>query len=105
DAVLDAVLVDGVDIVHPDRHPDAFRGFFPEALWVLMIGFPATTLAVSAEKNFCLVGDHRTEAGRVAPFEASLPAPFLEPLNALSKVRDVENRCHCVCEHFWIPPP
>src|SRR5690348_9758676 len=65
-----------------------------------MIGFPAAALAVSAEKNFRLVGDHCTKAGRIAPFEASFPSPFLEPLDALAKIRDVQNWSQCLCEHF-----
>src|SRR5579859_4750983 len=86
EAVGDAAFVDGVDVVHPDRHPYAFvGGLVAVGAKSRVVGaFAAAALAVAAEEDLAAAGLDRTEARCVVrgvrfPFESLVPAELLEP--------------------------
>ena len=98
DVVGEAVLVDGVDVIDPDGHPDAFvvvvsgEGFDVRAL-------AAAALAVVTEEDLDLPALDRPKSGRVAPIPKLLPPQPLEPRDALGEVRDIQYRRYSVCDH------
>jgi hypothetical protein len=91
DSLLDAAGVNGVDIVDPDAHPHAFVSGFAAAISEgrCVRAFAATALCALAQEDFAMSRAHGAESGRIAPLEASLPAEFFEPGEALLDVGDV----------------
>jgi len=52
--LLETMLVDGIDVVHPDRHPDTLVLAIVEASRRCERALPATTLAVLAQEYLAL---------------------------------------------------
>lgn len=102
DTLVRTVLVDGINVVHPHRHPDTLVGrlatLFVERGRIL----PSTTspLTVQAEEYLALARADSTKRRRISPIPAFLPAELLEPLETLLHIGNVENRRQCVCNHF-----
>src|SRR5262245_11455039 len=99
DAALHAVLMDSVDVVHPDRHPDPPIGRLADSLGRGQRALPATTLASFAEEDLAVARADATERRRVAPVPALRPAEPLEPGEALLDARDVQDRGNPLREH------
>src|SRR5262245_34983688 len=104
EALREAPLVDGVHVVHPDRHPAALvRG-------IVAVGSsrfrerapPPASLRVQAEEDLEPSGADAAESRRVAPVPPLLPAELLEPHEALLDVGDVQDRSQALCEHCRI---
>ena len=91
EAVGDAALVDGVDVVHPDRHPDTFIGGFIAALSKCggVTAAAPTALPALAEKDLVITGTDASKIRRIAPVPALLPTQFGEPIETFLDVRDV----------------
>src|SRR4026208_110643 len=75
--LLETALVDGVDVVHPDRHPHALVGgivpFRPERP---LESAPApAALGVLAQEDLALARAHAPEVGRRAPLPRLPPPP------------------------------
>src|SRR5438270_11997303 len=87
DSLLQAVPVDRVDVIDPDRHPHAFVRRPVHAERGREIALAAAALAIEAEKNFALAGMDAAERRWVAPVPPLLPAEALEPGKALDDVR------------------
>src|SRR4051812_45824682 len=100
-ALLQAVLVDRVDVVYPHRHPATLvRDLIVPGAEGLAVGAAAAAaLRALAEKDFDLTGADGAEARRIAPLPGDFPAEFLEPVDALRKARDVEDRIDGVRFH------
>jgi hypothetical protein len=95
--LLEATLVDDVDVVHPDRHPDALvivvaPGGRERAL-------PAPALTVQAEKNLAFARADGPEGRGIAPLETLRPAELLESGDAFREVRDVQDRRDGLGDH------
>src|SRR5262245_535664 len=104
-ALFKAVLVNGVDIVHPDRHPGPFvAAFVPlRAKRHLVTAFASAALAALAEKDFALARADATERRRSAPVPGFLPSEFFEPGEALLDVRNIQDRRQPFCTHSFPP--
>ena len=90
DAFVNAELLDGVDIIHPHRHPHALVagfGSLAECGWVR--AFAASALPALAQEDFEMANAHRAKRRRAAPFESFLKAELFKPLEALLDVGDV----------------
>jgi hypothetical protein len=76
--LLQAVPVDGIDVVHPDRHPHSLVGcrVTVGTEGRLYPAIPATTLRTLAKEDLELAGANGPEARRFAPLEALRPAGF-----------------------------
>ena len=98
DIVVEAVLMDGVDVVYPEGHPHAF---------VVVVGgegfgvssFAAAALTIVTEEDLDLAAADRSESGRLAPIPKLLPSKPLEPGDAFGEVRDVQYRRYSMCDH------
>src|SRR5262245_57346066 len=95
EALLQALLVDGIDALSPDRHPDAFVPAFvterPERHFG--ISLPAPTLTAKTQKDFETASANPSESWRVAPIPCLRPSQFFEPGKALLNVGYIQNWC------------
>src|SRR6185436_18284914 len=93
DLLCFAVALDRVDVVDPDRHPDALVAALvalgAEGHQRLALAPPA--LPVLAEEDLAGAGADGAEGRRIAPVPGLLPAELLEPGEALADVRHVQN--------------
>src|SRR5262249_28639802 len=98
------MLVDCVDVVHPDGHPHALiAGFItirPESH--LDRALASTTLSVLAEENLAIPGANTPKSRRTAPLPTLLPSELLEPREALSDIGDVQDRVQSLGLHALI---
>lgn len=98
DVVGEAVLMDGVDVIDPDRHPDAFvvvvggEGFGVRA-------FAAAALSVMTKEDLDRAALDRSKTGGLAPIPDLFPSKPLEPGDALGEVRHVQYRRCSVRDH------
>src|SRR5262245_24395262 len=94
EALVETMLVDGVDVIDPDRHPGALVGrrvaVGPEGRLHATVA-PAALRAL-AQEDLALAGADGPEGGRISPVPALPPAELLEPGKALPDVRDVQDR-------------
>src|SRR6516162_5993206 len=91
DALSQAMPVNRVDVVHPDRHPDALVARLAMALCRRERALPPAALRALAQEDLALAGADGPERRRAAPLEALLPAELLKPGEALDDVRDVQD--------------
>src|SRR5262245_6523892 len=78
-ALFETPLVNGVDVVDPDRHPDALISRVIAA-WTerhLNSTSASAALGIQAEKDLTLARTHAAERGRISPVPTLLPAEFL----------------------------
>src|SRR5258708_27555360 len=89
--LLNTVFVDLVDVIDPDRHPDALIvcGLLPEGR--RQIALSPAALPVLAEEDLAVAGADTAKCRRLAPVPALLPAEALKPGEALLDVRDVQD--------------
>ena len=79
----DAVAVDSIDVLDPDRHPDA------------------AALAVEAQIDLARAGADGAESRRVTPVPGFLPSELLEPREARVHVGHIQNRVDSRGAHGW----
>src|SRR5947209_14736772 len=79
EALLDAVAMDGVDVIDPDRHPHSLIA-------------AAAALAVLAQEDLGLARADPSERWRLAPIPSLLESELFEPGEALRDIRDVQDR-------------
>src|SRR5262249_15604511 len=79
DSLGQAMLIEGVDVIDPDRHPDA------------VLAALAALIAL-AEEDLAPAGADAAEGRRIAPVPTLLPAELFEPGEALLDVGDVQDR-------------
>src|SRR5262245_54530103 len=98
--------MDCVDIVHPDRHPNALVARFVafRAEGHLDIASATTALTAFAQKDLTVAGADTTKRGGTAPIPGFLPSKLFEPSEALLYVGDVQYGCHPFRVHLFIPP-
>ncbi len=102
ETLLQTSAMDGVDIIHPYRHPDPLVAGF---VAVGTEGRPTAAMASAAlspfaQEDLARAGANAAECGRTTPVPPLLPAEFFEPPKAIGKVRNVQDRRHSVREHF-----
>src|SRR4051794_12109217 len=85
-ALFDAVAMDGIDVLHRDRHPHAFVLIVVHAECRGNVALAASALAVLAKENLAGAGRDTAERRRIAPIPTLLPAEALEPGEALDDV-------------------
>jgi hypothetical protein len=95
ETLLEAALVDRVDVVHSNRHPHALVrrivALRPERF---LDSAPASAaLGVLTQKDFALAGAHAAERGGIAPVPTLLPSELLEPGEALLDIRHIQDWC------------
>src|SRR5262249_32374576 len=104
ESLCDAVLVDSIHIIHPNRHPCTLIGaivsFRTERH--LEVALAAPSLTVLAQKDLALAGTNPTEGRRIAPVPSFLPAEFLEPRKTFANVGDVQNGSNSLGLHSEI---
>src|SRR4051794_22689181 len=88
DSLFDAVAMDGIDVVDPDRHPDALVLVIVHSERRGNVALAATALAVLTEENLAVAGKDPAERRRTAPIPTLLPPEPLEPFEALDDVGD-----------------
>src|SRR5262249_35733150 len=88
DSFLETMPMDGVDVVHPDRHPDALVARLALAFRRRQRALPPAALRALAQEDLALAGANGPECRRAAPVETLLPAKLLEPGEALDDVRE-----------------
>lgn len=102
--LLQTVLVDGVDIVDPNRHPD------PVVAFLVPVGTererrraasPAP-LRVLAKEDLAVPRADAAEPGWISPLPALGPSELLEPLEAGTNVGNVEYWCQSLGEHLHL---
>lgn len=102
--LCDAVPVDSIHIIHPNRHPCTLVGaivsFRTERH--LKVALAASSLTVLAQKDLALAGTNSTEGRRITPVPSFLPPEFLEPRKTLANVGDVQNRSNALGLHSEI---
>src|SRR5262245_2195412 len=100
-ASIHAVTVDRVNVVNPDRHPDALIGrrIAIGTKGCLHTAIPATTLRTLAEEDLELAGADGPEGRGLSPLKPLRPAELLEPGDTFREARDVQNRRHGLGDH------
>ena len=102
--LCDAVPVDSIHIIHPNRHPCTLVGaivsFRTERH--LKVALAASSLTVLAKKDLALAGTNSTEGRRITPVLSFLPPEFLEPRKTLANVGDVQNGSNALGLHSEI---
>src|SRR4030095_6024103 len=106
ETLLETVLVDGIDIVYPDRHP---RTLVADLIAVgsecgFGVAFTSASLSIFAKEDFALARADGTKRRRTSPIPALLPAELLKPSEALFDIRDVKYGSQSFCDHFRFPP-
>lgn len=92
DVLCQTVLVKGVDIVDPDRHPyTPIAGFAAVAEGGGVCALTTPSLPTNAQEYLEMAAAHRAECRRSTPVESLLKAEFLEPLEALLDIGDVQD--------------
>src|SRR5436190_18992197 len=90
ESLREAMMVDGVDVINPDRHPHALVGaivaFTTERHLEGALATPPLT--VFTQEDFAFTGADSTEVRGIAPVPCFLPSKLLEPLKALFDVGD-----------------
>src|SRR4051812_4069817 len=99
DALFDAVAMDGIDVIDPDRHPHAFVLVIVDSERRGHVALAAPALAVLTEEDLAVAGADAAERRRIAPIPTLLPAEALEPFETLDDVGDVEDRRDAVSDH------
>src|SRR6185503_3585509 len=107
DALLNALIIDGIHVLDPPTHPAAF------VLCLVLKtresaripSFPASPLAAPTHEDLARTGANGAESRRVAPTPQLLPAEFGEPCKTGVHVRDIENWGHAVNDHCAAPNP
>src|SRR4051812_42117012 len=93
----DALLVHLVDVVHPDRHPDALVALFISVLLkrggVRAAAAPSLRPLTKKNAGF-FTRSHRAEGWRRSPVPQFLPSPLLKPRERAADVRHVQYRSH-----------
>src|SRR5436305_14499277 len=79
DSLFDAVAMDGIDVIDPDRHPDALVTVVVDAECRGNVALAASALAVLTEENLASARADAAERRRIAPIPPFLPAEALEP--------------------------
>src|SRR6266478_5234017 len=102
--LLPAMLMDSINIVDPDRHPDAVVRPGVEPMRRCKTPLAATALAVLAKEDFAFAGADAPKRGGTTPVPALLPAELLKPGEALLDIRDVQDRRQPFREHAIHPP-
>src|SRR5262245_48906584 len=79
--VFKAGSVDGIDVLHPDRHPNPFVGLFVafRSKRHLDFALAATALTALTKENLALTGTNSAKCGWIAPVPCLLPSQLLEP--------------------------
>lgn len=100
-ALIEAVPIDFINVIYPDRHPNAFicgfASFFAKGRG--LIPSPTTSLAIEAEEDLALTRAYATERRRISPVPAFLPPQLLEPIKALLDIGNVQNRSQSPRKH------
>jgi hypothetical protein len=93
--LIDASLVDVIDIVDPDRHPYALVAALISVRAKRHPGFAfaAPTLSSLTEKYFAMATADATKRWRTSPIPSFRPSQLLKPIEALLYVGNVQNRC------------
>src|SRR6266404_6100267 len=86
DTLFKAVLVDGIDVVDPDRHPDAMVLAIGKAPRRCQIAFAATALPVLTQEDLALPRADAAKGWWIAPVPALLPSELFKPGEALLNV-------------------
>src|SRR3954468_20764664 len=73
DPLLDAVAVDGIDVVDPDRHPDALVPVVIDAECRRYIALAAAALTILTKEDLAVTGADAAERRRIAPIPPLLP--------------------------------
>ena len=88
--LFQAVLVDRVDVVDPNTHPNAFVCFFPTVAKSRRVrSLSASALSALAQKDLTFAGAHCAKRWRVAPLKAFAPAELFKPGEALADIGNV----------------
>src|SRR3954447_26260106 len=77
-----AMPVDGVDVVHPDRHPDALFARLAVAPRRRQAALAPAALRTLAEEDLALAGADGPECRGLSPLKTPRPAELLEPGDA-----------------------
>lgn len=96
DLVGEAVLMDSVDVINPDRHPNPFISCLASLLAEggLVRPFAATSLSSQTEENLEVAVTNAAERGGMAPLKPLLPTEPCEPIEALPHIRNIQDRRH-----------
>ena len=86
DTLFKTVLVDGIDIVDPDRHPDAMVLAVGNAPRRCQIAFASTALPVLTKEDLALARADAAKGRWIAPVPALLPSELFKPGEALLNV-------------------
>ncbi len=97
------MLVDGIDVVDPDRHPDALVRPVVESMRRCKRALAASALAVLAQEDLALAGADAPKRGRTTPVPALLPAKLFKPGETLHNIWNVENRNQAFNLHDYHP--
>src|SRR5213594_653020 len=105
DALLNALVIDGIHVLDPPAHPAAFvlRLVLETREGARVLSFAASPLPAATHKDLARTGANGAESRRVAPAPQLLPAQLGEPRETGVHVRDIENRGHAVNDHCTGP--
>src|SRR5206468_754584 len=99
DTELKGLSVQRVDLcwrIEPPRHPGAAGLIVPG---LTRHRTSPSALTILTKKNFGYARDDGSESRRITVLPVFPPAEFLEPGEALSEARDVQNRGYIVNKH------
>src|SRR5215813_11767925 len=99
--LVQATPIDGVHIVHPDRHPYTLVRTFVAGRTEShrASALAPTALSSLAKKDLAFTGADSSECRRRAPVPCFLPPELFEPGETLLNVRDVQDRRQPFCIH------
>jgi hypothetical protein len=99
--LIDASLVNGIDVVDPNRHPYTLVSTLiaVRAKRHPRVAFAAPALSSLTQEYFAMATADAAKRWRISPIPSLGPSQFLEPFETLLYVGNVQNGCQSYCIH------